>query len=184
MVKLDNRLFVSNSGGLNYPVYDSTVTVIDMSNNEVIETFETRINSSQMVVDAEGEIYLVSRGNYDDVDPAILRIDADSYTVIETIDINASSLNILGDWMYFYDGESEEIKRYNTLSETVGGTVLDVSDFQTFYGFQLDVENELLYAFDAKGYVNSSIIRVYSLMGEFQYEFTAALNAKKMIING
>lgn len=184
MVAVDNRLFVSNSGGLNFPVYDSTMSVINMENQSLETTFETRINSSEMVVDSQNEVYLVSRGNYDDVAPALLRINANTYEIIEEIDVNASSLNTWEDDLYFYNGDVGMIQKFNMLTESVEMTgLVDVSGYDTFFGMQLDVENERIYCFDANGYVNASTVKAYSLNGAYLFEFTAGLNAKKLIFN-
>lgn len=184
MVVVGNHLYVSNSGGLNFPVYDSTVSVIDMTSNTVIDEFYTRINCNEMVVDGQGEIYLVSNGNYDNVPRALLRISTHTNSVLDVYDIAASSLAIYMDWLYFFDGDAETIKRWNTLTEMVDPTWgIDVSDFDTFYGLKIDPITERIYGLDANGYVNSSTITAYSLNGNWLFEFQAGINAKSLIFN-
>lgn len=184
MAVVDNRLYVSNSGGLNFPVYDSTVSVIDMASNTVVDEIHTRINCNQMVVDGQGEIYLVSNGNYDDVAPALVRISTVTNTVLDVYEMSASSLSLYMDWLYFYDGDAEAIKRWNTLTEMVDPTWgIDVSHFDTFYGLKIDPITERIYGLDANGYVNSSTITAYSLSGNWLFEFKAGINAKALIFN-
>lgn len=184
MVQSGSKLFVSNSGGLNFPVYDSTITVIDMITGQVLETIETRINSSQMVIDSQNEIYLLSNGNYGSIEPALLRIDASSHTVISETIWSARAMTEVGDWLYYYDESLEKVKRYNMLTEAFEPIeILDCSSFETFVGMQFVPELNLLFCFDANGYVNSSTVRCYNPSGIFQYEFTAELNAKKIIYN-
>jgi YVTN family beta-propeller protein len=184
MVQVGNELFVSNSGGLNFPVYDSTISVIDLSKREVTHTIDARINCTKMIVDSENEIYVLSNGNYGSVESALIRIDAESYTVIDETEWSVSSMTQGGDWIYYYDDDAEAVRKFNMLTEEFeAGNLIDCSSFQTFSGLQFVPELNLLFCFDANGYVNASIIRAYNLSGVLQYEFSSELNTKKIIFN-
>lgn len=184
MVQVGSKLFVSNSGGLNFPVYDSTMTIIDMTNGELIETIKTRINSTQLMVDSQNEIYLFSIGNYGSIEPALLRIDATNHAVISESIWSASAITQVEDWIYYYDASLQKIKRYDMLTEVFDASeIIDCNSYETFSGMQFIPELNLLFCFDANGYVNASTVRAYSPAGVFQYEFTAELNTKKMIYN-
>lgn len=184
MIQFQDKLFVSNSGGLNFPIYDSTMSVIDMSTREVIDEFQTRINCTSMFLDAENEIYLISNGNYSSVEKAILRIDANTHSIIETVDIPIGSATQVNDVLYWYDEEAEVIKAYNLLTEEISNnTFIDLSGFTTFSGIQFIDELNTFYCFDANGYVNTSQVKAYDLNGNYLYEFNAELNANKIIFN-
>jgi DNA-binding beta-propeller fold protein YncE len=184
MAIVNDKLFVSNSGGLNFPVYDSTLSVIDLATLSVEETIQTRINCTRMIVDNQDEIYLVSNGNYDDIPPALLRIDASTNTLLETIEMPISSIAYHNNLMYFYNNDEAKIYKYNTLTESVDPSpFLDASSFETFGGIIIDKINERIFCIDVNGYVNSSIVRAYNLNGEFLFEFTAALVAGDLIFN-
>lgn len=184
MLFLDDKLYVSNSGGLLSPVYDSTISVIDLATNTVVETIETRINCSQLVADNEGDIYLLSRGNYMDIEPAMLRINTTTNMVEEITEKSMSSMTIIDDWMYFYDSDAEGIYRYHTLTESFEEVeVINCAEHTTFYGFHYDEYNNRFYTADANGYVNSSTIRAFDIDGTFLFEFQAGLNATDIIVN-
>ncbi len=184
LLTIDNRLYVVNSGGLNFPVYDSTISVIDMDTKAVISTFETRINAAQIDLDSEGEIYLLSRGNHSDISPALMRIDPSTENVLETIEKPISTITTAGDWLYYYDTEEKGVFRINTITEVSDPTrLIDGSGFETFFGIHIDLVKNRIYCVDANGYVNSSTIRVYDLTGTFQFEFQGGLNANNLIFN-
>ena len=184
LTTIGNKLYVSNSGGLNYPVYDSTITIINMDDNSIIGTIETRINSSQMLVDNQGDIYLLSTGNYSDIQPALLRIDSQSNQVVQTFNLPITAMAMNGDWLYYYQSTDKSIRRINTLDETLEATVfIDCSTYETFYKMIIDAETGNIYGVDAKGYVNSSVISAYNSAGLYQYEFTAGINANDIIFN-
>jgi YVTN family beta-propeller protein len=184
MIQVGNELYVSNSGGLNFPVYDSTISVIDMTTREVIHTIDTRINCTKMIADAENEIYVLSNGNYGSVLPALVRIDAQSHTVVAETESPITSMTQGGDYIYYYDDVLKAVRKFNMLTEEFEpGILIDCISFETFSGMQFVPELNLLFCFDAKGYVNSSVIRAYNTSGIFQYEFSAELNTKKISVN-
>ncbi len=184
LVISNDHLYVSNSGGLHYPVYDSTVSVISLSSLVVVETFETRINCTQMVADNASDLYQVSNGNYDDIPPALIRIDALTNTVEAIVEEPISSLVLFNDWMYYYQGDEKAIMRFNTLTEVFDPNVIvDLSHAETFHGFEIDSATNRIYCMDAKGYVNSSIITAYSMEGVYLFDFEAGLVATDLIFN-
>lgn len=184
LVTVGNKLFVSNSGGLNYPVYDSTITVINMDSYAVETNFIARINSSAMVVDVQDEIYLLSSGNYGSIPPALVRINSTTNSVLQTFDIPISAMTLIGDWIYYYDQNQKGIFRLNTTTEILENVmVIDCSTYETFFGIQFIADNSLIYCVDAKGYVNTAVIKAYDTSGNFQYQFTAELNPKNIIYN-
>jgi YVTN family beta-propeller protein len=184
MVQVGNELFVSNSGGLNFPIYDSTISVIDMTTREVTHTMDARINCTKMIVDSQNEIYVLSNGNYGSVPSALIRVDAVNHALISETEISITSMTQVGDWIYYYDDVLKSVRKFNMLTEQFEtGSLIDCSSYETFSGMQFVPELNLLFCFDAKGYVNSSVVRAYNLSGVLQYEFSTELNTKKIIFN-
>ena len=176
------KLYVANSGGLNFPIYDSTVTVIDMNTYAILDTIPTRINCGDMLSDNEGDIYVNSRGNYSSIPPAVLRIDGQTDAVTDTLDISVGSWDFHGDYIYYYDSDAQAIFKYNTLTEaTWPYEIVDCSTYNTMYAVYVNTGG--IFTADANDYVNSSTIRCYDLNGNYQYEFTAGLNAGDMTFN-
>lgn len=184
LVIANDRLYVSNSGGLHYPVYDSTISVIDIHSLSLTETFISRLNSTQLIVDQEGDIYQVSNGNYAEIPAALVRINSVTNTVEEIIEQPISSLVLQDEWLYFYHDTEKCIQRYHTLTETFDPEFkIDLSDFETFHGFFINPNSHDFYCVDANGYVNSSTVKAYSKTGIFIEEFQAGLIATDLIFN-
>ncbi|WP_027420146.1 YncE family protein [Crocinitomix catalasitica] len=184
IARIGNQLFVTNSGGLNFPNYDSTISVINLTSQVVESTFKTRINCTKILNDNQGELYVVSNGDYEDVAPALLRVDPISETVLERFDLPIGGIDFADDIIYFYHQVDQKIYRLNTLTEEVDYTpIIDLSAYATFGGIEVDPINNSIYCFDVNGYVNSSIVHVYDLKGVHQYEFTSGLIAKNIIKN-
>jgi len=174
-------MYVVNSGGLNSPTYDSTVSVIRLEDGST-SVFESAINCSAIKKDANNELYVISRGNYGSISPKLLRISTSTNSVLETFNINISAMNYYNDTLYYYDATDNGIHTLNTQTETISNSILiDCSGFQNFYKIQIDVVNQLIYLIDANGYVNSATVKCYDLNGTFKYEFSAGLNTGKLL---
>lgn len=81
------RVFVSNSGGANYPNYEKTVSVVDAESLRESDRIEVNVNPATMV--ASGEIiYLFSLGDYG-ASPA--KVQSISATSLEIKDLDCTS---------------------------------------------------------------------------------------------
>lgn len=179
---IDNKMYVVNSGGLNYPTYDNTITVIDLNSFSVVSTIETDINCSSIIKDNQNELYTISRGDYSTIQPQLLRINATTNITIQAFNIDLSSMAYYNNTIYYYDNSDQSIHTFNTTSETENSDiVIDCSSFQTFYGLYINELEQLIYLVDANGYTNSSIIRCYTMAGSFKYEFTGGLNTGQLL---
>lgn len=68
------NLYVANSGGMNHPTYDNTVSVVSASDFAEISTIEVNVNPNKVESSADGDyVYVSSYGNYGD-QPAKLQV--------------------------------------------------------------------------------------------------------------
>lgn len=179
---VNQQLFVVNTGGLNFPNYDSTISVIDLQSHTQTHSFTTAINGSSLLKDDEGDGYMISRGNYSDIPPALMRLDLENGSVLTKFDLNCISMTYANGFIYYYDDEADAIFRFNTSTETAETTVLiDCSDFENVYNITINEAQQLIYVIDANGYVNSSIIRIYNMQGVFQREIISGLNTNTLL---
>jgi YVTN family beta-propeller protein len=115
----NGKIYVANSGGNDYPNYGKTVSVIDPGTFTVEKEIEVIINPTQLVADSQGDIYVISMGNYSDIKNTLQRIDGQSNEV-RVID-NATSMRLVDDELYTLFGQWGEskitFKKYNALTE-------------------------------------------------------------------
>lgn len=79
-----NKLFVSNSGGMDYSTevgYDKTVSVVDLSTFTEIKKLDVVLNPTRIQADEQGNVYVVSMGNYADIPNTIQKINTETYEV-------------------------------------------------------------------------------------------------------
>jgi hypothetical protein len=139
LIAVENKVYVANSGGMNYPVYGNTVSVVDVQDvfqvSSIINVVE---NPTKLLTNIRGEIFLVSWGNFGDVPNTLQRIDPRSHDVMKLTDKPVTYMAMGSDSkLYFISSQYDENGRpdisvgvYNTLSATmeadfiVDGTVI------------------------------------------------------------
>lgn len=171
----DNKLYVSNSGGLDFDHPDSTVSVIDLDTYTEIKRINVRSNPGNIYADATG-VYVVSRGIFDygtmNYDSRLHRIDTQSYEVTDTYDIPILNMNIVDGKAWFYGyGAGGTIQ----VLDLATGTVLD-SDFITDgtrvecpYSIKVEPVTHKVYVCDAKDYVTPGSLLCFSPDGHLLY---------------
>jgi len=177
-----NKLYVANTGGLNFPNYDSTISVIDLQNNELLTEFTTDINGSELIADSEGDGYFISRGNYSTISPKLVKLDLNTYEVKNDFDINIITLAYANNIIYYYDDKADAIFKFNTLTEEkLPEVFIDCSSMKNVYKIRVNIDQQLIYIVDANSYVNSSIIMTYDMAGNFQTEVISGLNSNSLL---
>lgn len=79
------RLFVANSGGLDYATevgYDRTVSVVDIETFTEITKIDVAMNPANILAADNGYLYLVSLGNYSTVPNTLQRINPHTFEVV------------------------------------------------------------------------------------------------------
>ena len=179
------RLFVSNSGGLNYPNVDSTLSVIDLSTYQEITRVTVGKNPGGVRTDASGDVYVIVRGNYGSIPSRMVKVDPNVLTT-QAFSFDASSVEVMGDHFlitYFnYSNNSSQVKLFNTVSETLESeNYLATTGITTLYGVQYDPLRNKIFCLDAMSYTNTGYVRQYSSSGIFEKSYHVGLNPSKLI---
>lgn len=176
IVVANNKLYVANSGGMDYdkPIgYDNTVSVIDPVSFKVINTIEVVINPSQLVVDSQNKVYLISMGNYEDVLNTLQCIDSNTDKVKIITEFNATTMAVYNTTLYAiygqYNSPEANFIKYDTAKEKVITQNFITDETQVgdpascFYKIKVDPSSETIYIISATSKANADI-----------YVFTAA----------
>ena len=118
---IGGRAYVANSGGYRAPNYDSTVSVIELETMRQMYKIDVAINLSRIKADAYGNLWVSSRGNYDDVPSNLYRLEPNGgrYQVAEAMNIPASNMIISGDSLYVYSVEYSNQTSKNTVTYAI-----------------------------------------------------------------
>lgn len=77
MAVAGDYLYVANSGGMNYPDYDNTLSIISLDSLEEIGSIEVNTNPVKIEAISDGTaVYIFSYGNYASIPPQLQVIDS------------------------------------------------------------------------------------------------------------
>lgn len=176
---VDDYAYVANSGGYRAPNYDSTVSVVELESMRQVYKIDVAINLSRIKADAYGNLWVSSRGNYDDIPSNLYRLEpyGGRYRVAETMNIPASNMALHGDSLYVYSVEYSNQTSKNTVTYAIinvkqkrvvsrsfitDGTERDIV---IPYGLAVHPKNGDIFITDAKNYVSSGVLHCYSKEG-------------------
>ena len=169
------KLYVSNSGGLDFDNPDSTVSVIDLATFSEIKRIGVRQNPGSIYADGN-RVYVVSRGIYDydknDYDSRLHCIDTENDQVIETYDIPILKMDLHDGKAWFHGyGSGGTIQ----VLDLASGQIID-SDFITDgtlierpYGIKVEPTSHKVYVCDAADYVTPGSLYCFAPDGHLLY---------------
>lgn len=100
----NNKLYVANSGGADYNTavgYDKTVSVVDVKSFKELKKLDVVMNPDKLSdADSDGDIYLISNGNYKEVPNTLQRIDTKKDEVSTVTAANATWMSMNNDKLY------------------------------------------------------------------------------------
>ena len=174
---VDGKLYVANSGGYNAPNYEKTVSVVDLASFTEIKKIEVGLNLNLVQKDDKGNLYISSRGNYEDIPTNIYRLDTHNDKV-KSLGINASSFVIVGDSLFavtleypsytikytLYDLKKEAVIKDSFISQS------DVAKIKLPYHIAYNPQRKELYICDAKDYISAGEIFCFSLEGNIMWQ--------------
>jgi len=177
----NNKLYVSNSGGLDYGSdlsYDNSVSVISTQTFTEIKRITVGLNPGRIKADNYGYVYVSVRGDYKDVTGKWVCIDTQSDAVAASYDLAVTNFDICGEKAYFYsyDETSKEssIGVFNLRLKTVetNAFIADGTVLKTPYGITADPESGAVFITDAGDYVSSGDVYCFSEAGILSYKLT------------
>lgn len=184
LVIRDGKAYVANSGGLAKD-YDNTVSVVDLKSMKVEYDIEVAVNLELMLVDAEGTIWVSSRGNYSDVSSTLnyLVKKGDKYELGGSVNVPVSSMALAGDKIYVIgstytntNGTWALTTTYNIVNAKTrelesGSFITDGTESGITTAFTVTVNpgNGDIYVTDAKDYVSSGTLHCYTSSGKHKW---------------
>ena len=97
-----DKLYVANSGGYSPPIYDNTLSVIDLPTEMVQKSIVLDVNLNDVQKDNYGHIIVSARGNYMDTPPSLFILDSASGNIIKHEDIAVGNFTICDSLLYYF----------------------------------------------------------------------------------
>lgn len=169
------KLYISNSGGLDFDTPDSSVSVIDLATFTEIKRIDLRQNPGSIYAYGNS-VYVVSRGIYDEetnnYDSRLHRIDTGSDQVTDTYNIPILKMDLHDGKAWFYGyGSGGTIQ----VLDLESGEIID-SDFITDgtrierpYDIRVEPTSRKVYVCDAADYVTPGSLFCFAPDGHLLY---------------
>lgn len=190
MAILGDRLYVANSGGyqgMTGQGYESTVSVVDLTTMRETDRIEVAPNLHHLKADRHGQLWVTSRGNYMNLASSIYWLErgADGKMRLGgTIDHPVSDLCIVGDSLYFYGSQWNEVTKKNSITygiinvathQVVSTCLSDAPEMGKIrmpYGIIVNPHERDFYLMDAKNYTSSGELFHFLADGTFDWKVT------------
>ena len=185
---IGNYLYVANSGGYRAPDYDSTLSVVDLTDFRQVKKIPVCVNPHRVRKDQYDRLWITSRGDHKEVQPQLVCLQPLHPTPYTLHHISPSEMVIINDSMYFYGSHwnDETMSNQTTYGvfniqnslplagafregAGVGSSLITdgtEKNIKIPYGIQVNPYNGDIYITDAKNYVSSGQLHCYSREGK------------------
>ena len=192
---IGNYLYVANSGGYRAPDYDSTLSVVDLTDFRQIKKIPVCVNPHRVRKDQYNRLWITSRGDHKEVQPQLIYLRPSPTLPSkggrtpplkgEIEGVSPSEMVIVGDSMYYYGAHWNDETMSNQITygvlniqSQIPNNQYPITNTQSFitdgteqnikipYGIQVNPYNGDIYITDAKNYVSSGQLHCYSREGK------------------
>ena len=186
---IGNYLYVANSGGYRAPDYDSTLSVVDLTDFRQIKKIPVCVNPHRVRKDQYNHLWITSRGDHKEVEPQLTCFSPITNSLLPIAQAPAvSEMVLLGDSMYYYGTHWNDETISNQITygvfniqnslplagafregAGVGSSLITdgtEKNIKIPYGIQVNPYNGDIYITDAKNYVSSGQLHCYSREGK------------------
>ncbi|MEA4935812.1 MAG: YncE family protein [Paludibacter sp.] len=185
----NGKIYVSNSGGLNYPDYDNSVSVIDIAGFSEIKKITVGTNPYKIHADSEGDVYVVTRGSYGVEPYRFQRINSATDQLTKSFDdIQALNFTIHNDtaYMYNYDFGAQKswIKVFDCRQEKIisDDFISDGTKLNTPFGIEINPSNGDVYVLDACSFTAWGDVLCFDRQGKLKFRLKEiGLNPNKLV---
>lgn len=186
MVIANGKLYVANSGGLDFLNPDNSVSVIDLNSFTEIKKITVPSNPISISADAYGDVYVIAYNNID-YSTTLTTIDNTTDAVKNTKAFDAgyaTPLVVSGD-MAYYVSNAAKIKVYNVKTETTAAEnfVTDGTTLVTPYGITIDNSTGEVYVTDALDYKSNGLLYAFDKTGKKEYKVTTGIIPGSIVLN-
>lgn len=185
----NGKLYVCNSGGLSYPNYGNTVSVVDPATFTVVKDITVAVNPTRVKGYSDRYVYVVSNGNYGDVPYTFQKIDCQTDEIVKNYNLEVLNFDIhqnlayvysynystMTSWIKVLDLETDEIVKEQFISD---GTQL-----KTPYGIKVNPLNGDVYITDAGTFTTNGDVYCFDKDGKKKFSFEGGLNPSAMVID-
>lgn len=176
----NHKLYVSNSGGMDYPNYDRTVSIFTLPSLTLIKTIEVGINPGIIQADEDGNVYIVSRGDYGETPSTFQKIDSKMDELVHDYEFPILNFTFSHDnaYIYYYNTTDSWIRMLDPVSGNIinENFIADGTPIETPYSITVNPTNGDVYITDVYQYTVNGEVYCFNQHGRKKFSFEAGLN--------
>jgi len=178
---VNHKLYVANSGGKDFPNYDSTLSIFNLSDLTLLKKITVGVNPTKILAgeNIKNRLFICLKGNYSTIPQRWITLDAQADTILTLIRLRPDLDYVLMDDELLgarQDNKTLFLERYNALSGEYQGAITGLPSVSTLYGLAYLPEIQSIIFSDARGFVNTGKVYVYDRSGTLRHSFDAELN--------
>lgn len=188
------KLYVANSGGMNYQNPDQTVSIIDILSFTEDQKINVGLNPYIIKSDDKGSLYLTYLGRFYDIPGGFQHINTETLEVTNLGDKPKQTFAFVGDLIYFYDVTYFEDRPletslgiYNALTGEFSNESFISDNTQidgTPNGIGIKPETKEIYlSVAASTYGDPGKMYIFDKNGKLQKELNVGVNPNKVLFN-
>lgn len=192
--KLKDKLYVSNSGGLDYSSglgVDNTVSVIDLLTFTEIKKIEVGPNPGCILAGPDETVYVATHGsNIAAGDFHLVKIDCRTDAVVRTYNEKVMNFAISGNiaylYNYNYNTQASSIKVFNLNTEQTlrDNFITDGTKISTPYSININPYSGNIYITEAYSYTITGDVLCFNQNGQLQFKLNRiGLNPNTVIFS-
>lgn len=188
MAIVGERLYIANSGGYQAMQgygYEYTISEVNLSTMQQERQIEVALNLHHVKADRYGQLWVSSRGDYNDASACLYWLTADERGEMQVggcIDVPVSNFCIVGDSLYYYGQQWNEA----TMTSSIGYGIIDIRHHSPLptslfaapeiqkirmpYGIIVNPIHRDFYLMDAKNFVSSGELLHFLADGSFDWK--------------
>ena len=187
---VNGKLYVSNSGGLDIPNYDNTVSVVDLASFKELKKITVGMNPFKVQSDNQGDVYVVSRGNNGTVKSTWYRISSQTDEVVQIFDnLPVVNFTIHNDTAYLYNFDYVKntywVKTFDCRTEKLisDNFITDSTTLERPFSITVHPTNGNVYLTDARNYTIKGDLLCFNRNGKLLYKVSSiGLNPNSVVI--
>lgn len=186
----NGKLYVANSGGLSFPNYGNTVSVIDLAAFSVVKNISVVENPVRLFLATNQQnIYLISNGNYFDVPSCLQKISTVTDEVVRTFDFEITNMCIYGNKAYIYSSNYDSDHPEYTLQvmDLVTENIInehfisDNTELNVPYCIAVNPRNGDIYVTDAYNFTVNGDVYCFGQDGKKKFSFEVGINPSEIV---
>ena len=170
------KIYVANSGGLDFPKYDNTVSVVDIKTFREIKKITVGKNPYIIHSDSQDDVYVTSRGDYGNNTYRFQKIDSYIDEVVQDFNgLNALNFTIFEDKAYLYNFDfatnKNWVKVFDCRSETIinKNFISDNTELNIPYSIQVNPFDGDVYITNSPGYTVWGDVLCFDKSGKLKF---------------